>query len=167
MELFHVSEHGEIEVFEPRTISGGDSRKLVWSVDSEHLCNYLLPRDCPRVCFRTEPRTSAADRERFFASGPAPVVVIEAGWFDRAVAKSLWVYAMPDATFAQEDKNAGYFVSSSAVRPANERRIASPLAELVALGAELRVVPNLQHLAEAVVQSTLAFSCIRMRNALR
>jgi hypothetical protein len=40
------------------------------------------------------------------------------------------------------------------------------LAELLRRGVELRFVPNLWSLRDAVVSSTLQFSLIRMRNAL-
>lgn len=45
------------------------------------------------------------------------------------------------------------------------RAIDQPLAHLVARDVELRVMPSLWELREAVVGSTLAFSITRMRNA--
>jgi hypothetical protein len=40
------------------------------------------------------------------------------------------------------------------------------LGELLACDIELRVMPSLWPLCDAVVASSLRFSCIRMRNAL-
>jgi Family of unknown function (DUF6886) len=41
--LFHVSEDGEIERFQPRDIEG-TSERLVWA---DRLRNYVVPRECP------------------------------------------------------------------------------------------------------------------------
>ena len=63
------------------------------------------------------------------------------------------------------DAGAGYHVSLAAVVPLTVRRVADPLAELLRHGAELRVLPSLWSLRDAVVASSLAFSAIRLRNA--
>jgi len=59
--LYHVSEYSHIERFEPRPppCSGvGPVESVVWAIDEEHLHNYLLPRDCPRVTFYALPSAS-------------------------------------------------------------------------------------------------------------
>lgn len=168
MRLFHVSEEGGIVHFEPRippSMDAGIAHPVVWAVDDEHLVNYLVPRDCPRVCFRAGERTDAEDRQRFLAADGAPVVAIDASWLDRARATPLWAYELSPQSFACADRNAGYFVSSVSVTPVACRRIESPLAEVTASGAELRIVEDLRTLAATVARSSLAFSCIRLRNA--
>ena len=166
MQLHHVSERGDIERFEPRVMPDGDRRALVWAVDEGHLVNYLLPRDCPRVCFRADRSTTEADRVRFLGTACGPVVAIEVAWLERASSSRLWVYQLPAESFECEDRNAGYFVSRGAVSPSVRRSIEAPLVELVKTGAELRVVVSLLGLAAEVARSTLTFSCIRMRNAV-
>jgi hypothetical protein len=52
------------------------------------------------------------------------------------------------------------------VAPAHVQVIDDPIAELLKRGVELRFVPNLWPLRDAVLASTLQFSIIRMRNAL-
>ncbi len=43
---------------------------LVWAkTDDAHDFLYLFPRDCPRILVWPTPRTSAADRERWFTDG--------------------------------------------------------------------------------------------------
>jgi hypothetical protein len=165
MQLHHVSDRGDIERFEPRAIAGGDRRELVWAVDQSHLVNYLLPRDCPRVCFRADLASTEADRVRFLGIAGGPVVAIEVTWLERASSSRLWVYQLPVDSFECEDKNAGYFVSRHAVSPIARRTLEGPLVEMVNAGAELRVVASLRGLAADVARSTLSFSCIRMRNA--
>jgi hypothetical protein len=46
--LFHVSEDGGIERFEPTT-SDQVAEPVVWAIDAARLRNYLVPRDCPRA----------------------------------------------------------------------------------------------------------------------
>lgn len=160
--LFHVSEHAGIERFEPRAGDGGDA--LVWAVDRDRLRNYLLPRDCPRVTYYAGRDTSAADVERFLGSSAA-VVAIEAGWFERVRTCRLYCYHLPPDTFTCVDDCAGYFVSRTAAAPVRVEIVDDALAALLGRGVELRVLPDLSALRDAVVASTLQFSLIRMRNA--
>lgn len=169
MKLFHVSEQGDIGHFVPRippSMDAGIGHPVVWAVDREHLGNYLVPRDCPRVCFRAAERTTVEDQRRFLGAGAAPVVAIEEAWWGRAETTLLWIYEFPPELFECADRNAGYFVSSSPVTPLARRQIEAPLDELAATGIELRVVRDLPALAAEITRSSLAFSCIRMRNAV-
>jgi hypothetical protein len=167
--LYHVSEEPNIEVFEPRappTESSSVQSPVVWAVDQSHLPNYLVPRECPRVAFQLLASSTTEDEERLLGSGGARhVVAIESAWFERAVGITMWVYEFSPEPFACIDATAGYFVSAVAVSPVLRRCVKSPLAELLSMGTELRVVPSLHALAAEVASSSLAFSCIRMRNA--
>lgn len=167
--LFHVSEQAGIDVFVPRdppNAKAGIDTPVVWAVDADHLANYLLPRDCPRVAFRVQAGTPDAERREFMGHGGANcVVAIEARWFGRAVRSALWLYQLPSDGFECADATAGYFVSPRTVRPVSSTRVDEPIERLLASGAELRVLPDLLALADAVAASSLAFSCIRMRNA--
>ena len=167
--LYHVSEEPNIDRFEPRippAMSTAAAVPVVWAVADTHLSNYLLPRECPRVAFRADPGSSEWDRERFLGlASAAPVVAIEARWFEHATNCILWLYEFAPKPFICADATAGYFVSTEAVIPVSKRCIEHPLSELLASGAELRIVPSLIGLAAAIASSTLAFSCIRMRNA--
>ena len=161
--LYHVSEEAGIGRFEPRAPEhGGDP--VVWAVDAERLRNYLVPRDCPRVTYYAGPETTAADAERFLGSSPA-VVAVEAGWLGRLRSCRLYCYRLPPESFECVDECAGYFVSRESVAPARVEVVEDPLAELLGRGVELRLVPSLWLLRDAVVASTLRFSVIRMRNA--
>lgn len=161
--LFHVSEQPGIELFEPRPATGNGER-LVWAIDAEHLRNYLVPRDCPRVAYSAGPRTTAEDRERFLGSSAA-VLAIETGWFERVRSCRLHCYRMPADTFELVDECAGYFVSRVPVKPLRVQVIDDVLSAVVMRDVELRVQPSLWALRDAVIASTLAFSIIRWRNA--
>jgi hypothetical protein len=137
----------------------------VWAIDAARLRNYLLPRDCPRVTYYAGPQTSADDRERFLGSSVA-VVAIERDWLERVQRCRLYCYHLPPQTFTCVDECAGYFVSRVPVAPAGLEALGNPVSELQRRGVELRILPNLWALRDAVVASSLQFSIIRMRNAL-
>jgi hypothetical protein len=162
--LFHVSEEVGIQRFEPRP-SEYTVEPVVWAIDADRLRNYLVPRDCPRVTYYAGPQTTTADRERFLGSTTA-AVVIEEGWLDRVQQCRLYCYHLPPPTFECIDECAGYFVSRVSVVPARVEVCDDPLSELKRRGVQCRIVPNLWPLRDAVVESSLQFSIIRMRNAL-
>lgn len=162
--LFHISEDPAIARFEPRMADGGVP--LVWAIDEAHVAHYLLPRDCPRVCFRAGPAALPEDCARLLGPTAArAVVAIELAWLARAASATLYCYTMPPEGFALRDVVAGYYVSAMPAVPLAVRRIDDALAELLGHGVELRATPSLWPLCDAVVASSLDFSCIRMRNA--
>jgi hypothetical protein len=163
--LFHVSEESGIARFEPRPSQFTDEL-VVWAVDADRLRNYLVPRDCPRVTYYAGPETTAGDVERFLGSSPA-VIAVESAWLERLRSCRLYCYHLPPETFACLDECAGYFVSRRSVVPTQVQVIDDLLAALLGRGVELRFVPSLWPLGDAVVSSTLRFSLIRMRNALQ
>jgi hypothetical protein len=161
--LFHISEQPSIERFEPRP-SEYTKESVVWAIHESRLCNYLLPRDCPRVTFYAGPRTSPADVERFLGSSRA-VVAVESGWYERLRSCRLYRYHMPPETFECVDQCAGYFVSRVPVVADRVEVLDDVMAELLRQHVELRIVPDLWPLRDAAVDSTLSYSLIRMRNA--
>jgi hypothetical protein len=167
--LWHVSETQGIARFEPRVPSGdtsGTTVPVVWAIADQYLVNYLLPRDCPRVCVRAGRGTTEPDRLRYLGEERATAVIfIEEAWHERAIQAALWLYECPEATFRCFDENAGYYLSETAVVPRAETHVRAPLDLMAQRGAELRVVPRLRPVAAEVVASTLAFSVIRLRNA--
>jgi hypothetical protein len=161
--LFHLSEEPGIERFHPRP-SEYTSEPVVWAINADRLHNYLMPRDCPRVTWYAGRETTAADVDRFLGSSPA-VVAIENGWLERLRSCRLYSYQMPPESFECLDECAGYFASRMAVEPVAVEIIEDLPGELLRRGIELRFVPSLWELRDAVVASTLQFSIIRMRNA--
>jgi hypothetical protein len=162
--LFHVSEESGIERFEPRPSPYTDD-SVVWAIDADRLRNYLLPRECPRVTYYAGRETTAADVERFLGRSPA-VIAIESAWLERLRSCRLYCYRLPPQSFVCMDECAGYFISRRPVVPAQVEVVDDLLAALLGRGVELRFVPNLWPLRDAVVSSTLRYSLIRIRNAL-
>lgn len=162
--LFHISEESGIERFEVRASEYGTG-PVVWAIDGARLRNYLVPRECPRVTYYAGPKTTAADIERFLGTSPA-VIAVENAWLDHLRSCRLYCYHLPPETFECFDECAGYFVSRVPVVPVFVEVFDDPIAELLRRGVELRFVPTLWPLRDAVVASSLEFSLIRMRNAL-
>ena len=160
--LFHVSEEPGITEFVPRP--GPDGAPVVWAICDARLQNYLLPRDCPRVTFTADPATTQADKDRFLGGAQA-VVAIEAGWFARCLTTTLYLYEFDPMLFRETDAVAGYYQSSLPVRPVTVHAITNGLKALLGKGVELRILSTLWYLREAVLNSSLAYSIIRMRNA--
>lgn len=167
--LYHVSERGDIRVFLPKPPPSPDSgvkEDVVWAIEHRLLHNYLLPRDCPRVTFYAGHQTESQDVNRFFLGSTAKhVVAVEAAWLDRIRTGVIWLYAMPPDTFTVADATAGYHVSSVPVVPTACHCLSDILGALIERDVELRIVPNLWKLRDAVLSSSLHFSMIRMRNA--
>jgi hypothetical protein len=167
--LYHISEEQGIRVFSPRPLENetcGVKGSAVWAIDEEHLPNYLLPRDCPRVTYFVGETTTEADAQRFFGGTHAKrIIAVESGWFTRIAQQRLYRYEFDSSRFECVDTTAGYYVSRVAVTPTRETKIEDPVSALLEVGAELRVTPQLWRLREQVVHSTLGYSIIRMRNA--
>ena len=168
LRLFHVSETPGIAVFEPRpvpSLDAGVAGDAVWAIDEEHLPNYLLPRDCPRVTYCAGPGTTAEDRAHFIGGTARRIIVVEEEWQGRIASTPLYVYEMPLDRFLLADASAGYYVSREAARPVACVAVSDPLAEIAAHGCETRFTAGLRALSETVKSSTLDFSIVRIRNA--
>lgn len=161
--VFHVSETPNIAQFEPRIDDLG--RPAVWAIDETHLPNYLLPRECPRVCVRRGACTDATLIERLLDE-TTHAIYVECAWRERIASTSLFVYEFNASPFACVDANAGYFQSSKMVRPIATQTLTDLEHTLRSRGAALHYVDSLRLIQNAVVNSTLEFSCIRMRNAV-
>jgi len=167
--LYHVSDQPGIRLFEPRSATHpavGVEGDVVWAVDEDHLHNYLLPRDCPRVTFYATEQSTPADVERLIGpAGARYVVAIESQWLPEIQRQHLYKYELNPHDFEVLDEGAGYYISRRAVTPLSETKIDDILGALVEHDVELRIMSSLWELREAVIHSTLQFSIIRMRNA--
>ena len=164
--LYHVSDEPGITLFEPRESRLRQQESLVWAIDFDHLPNYLLPRDCPRVTFAAGPDTSKHDIESFIGTtSPSRVIAVESEWISRISEARLYVYELSSPDFVLQDACAGYYVSSVAVKPNAEHCVDNLLAELFRHDIELRVMKSLWDLRDVVINSSLEYSIIRMCNA--
>ena len=170
LKLFHVSEEPHIKVFDPRpppSPEAGVTGNAVWTIDEAHLPNYLLPRDCPRVTFAKSKQTSQDDHDRFLLGASASrVVAVESGWLPKIEACQLYLYEFSSEEFEVVDAAAGYYISRNSVTATKVTKIENLIHELLKRNIEVRILPNLWNLRNAIAASTLEFSIIRFRNSL-
>lgn len=168
-ELFHISNEPDVKEFEPRSCKNpitGKSENLVWAIDADHLHNYLLPRDCPRVTYFVKEDTTAEDIKRLMSGTAAKyVVAIEITSFSKIIDEVLYKYVFDSKGFELIDEAAGYYVSKNRVIPKSVYKITDILNELLQYDVELRIMPSLWELRENVIHSTMQYSIIRMKNA--
>ncbi len=164
---WHFSEEPGIAEFEPRTgAAGAPDEALVWAIDAEHAPSYWFPRDCPRVTFwRGAGEPTEAGAALLAGATAERVHAIEWGWLDRVRFTRLYGYAFAAAEFEPFDPHAGYVVARRPVRPVRTEPLGDPLARHAAAGIELRLVPTIWPLVDAVVGSGLEFSIIRKHHA--
>src|SRR5207253_10799706 len=123
----------------------------VFAIADRMLHNCLLARDCPRVTFYAGPKSSDEDVRRLMRrSGARHVVAIESGWLQKIRECRLHCYRMPAENFRCIDECAGYYISRAGVVPISVRAIDDLLAELASRDVELRIMPSLRLLKEAV-----------------
>jgi hypothetical protein len=160
-QLYHISEDPNIDRFDPRLDEEGNNS--VWAISASRIQNYLLPRDCPRICIWANEQTNANDWTKL--SNANSIIAIERDWFERCAAAKLYAYVFDSAEFDLTDPNAGYFTASTAQKPREMLTIDDPLRQLNLAGARLEVLEELHSFKETVLGSSFAFSMIRMRNA--
>ena len=166
--LYHFSEDPSIERFVPRPVTIGPfDEAFVWAVDMAHCHQFYFPRDCPRVVISKSPSTSAEDAETFFGHTTAEVVAaIESRWLRRMRSTTIYRYTLAAEGFTLRNESAGYWVSEHEYRPLEVEPIRDLMAALVDAGVDLRIMPSLVSLRDAVIESTVEFDIIRWRNAV-
>ena len=165
-EIWHVSEDPTIEVFDPRQSElHALDEPLVWAVDTRYQWLYWFPRDCPRACFNANDDTTDEDVERWLdGDRTRRVSVIESGWLEAFRSARVYAYRLPAESFEPWDK---FFVSRETVAPLELVELGDLLARHATEGIELRIAPALYPLWDDVIETSLDFSGIRLRNAVR
>ena len=161
-----MSEDPKIEVFHPHQNELHVlDEPLVWAVDSHYQWLYWFPRDCPRACFEANDETTDEDVERWLGGDRTRrVAIIETRWLEHFRSARVYAYRLPPDTFEPWDK---FFVSRETVLPLELVELGDLLARHAAARNELRIVPRLYPFWHEVIGTTLDFSGIRLRNAVR
>jgi hypothetical protein len=165
-EFWHMSEDPSIEVFHPHQHElHALDEPLVWAVESRYQWLYWFPRDCPRSCWCANGETTDEDVERWLGGDrERRVAVIETGWLERMRSARVYAYRLPPETFEPWDK---FFVSRETVVPLELVELGDLLTRHADAGNELRIAPALYPLWDDVIETTLDYSGIRLRNAVR
>lgn len=166
MALFHFSENPAIEKFVPRApLAHPEAEPMVWAIDDWHSPLYYLPSECPRVCFWPLPSTSPSDLALYWPDEKVRMVTaVESRWASRIVNASIYRYVFAEAGFIDCEDH-GVFVCPSTVVPVAVEPVGPALQAFEKANVELRLCPSLVGLAEQMMQTSLHWSCIRMRNA--
>ncbi len=169
IKLYHISDKPGIKRFDPQPAPSKSAKQeglMVWAIDYDHLHNYLLPRDCPRVTFFASPSSDPNDVDKLMGGSSAKyVVAVESRWLLEIQKQCLYQYEFNSEGFTLVDEVAGYWISRKPVIPIAETKIDNILAALTEHDIELRIMPFLWKLREAVINSTLGYSIIRMNKA--
>ena len=164
MKLYHYSNDGTIEVFEPRPPKNHPSaRPAVWAIDELHSPLYFYPRECPRVAWWRLPNSDSEDIKQFLPSGKPWHMAIAPEWEAAWRAGSLYRYELSCDTFFDREDH-GCHVSYEPVRPIHVIKL-TDLPDLVPsdrIAIEIR--NDLAELVPKLLASTLHCSAIRMRN---
>jgi uncharacterized protein DUF6886 len=159
-DLWHFSEDPSLGHFAPR-----DGK--VWAIDEAHSWLYWFPRDCPRACFWAVESTADADIERWLdGDRDRCVAAIETSWLERLRSVRLYGYRMPPEPFdvVEDDR---FYIASTPVDAIEVLELGDLLTRHAEAGNELRITPSLYPLWDQVIETTLDFSGIRLRNAVR
>ena len=159
-ELWHFSEDPSLDRFVPR-----DGK--VWAIDERHSWLYWFPRDCPRACFWAVGETTEDDVECWLdGDRDRRVAVIETSWLERLRSVRLSPSRLPPEPFdvVADDR---FYTASTPVDAIERVELRDLLARHAEAGNELRIAPSLYPLWDKVIETTLDFSGIRLRNAVR
>jgi hypothetical protein len=168
-QVLHFSEDPTIRRFVPHVAATAQQPEAyVWAVDEARAPDYWFPRQCPRAMAWATGTSSRDDRERILGPGGGERMhAIEYGWLDAMRTVRLFAYRLPADRFAPFGEPVPH--ARVATEPVEPLGPPEPVGDLFALhdgaGIQLRVLPNLWPLWDAVVDSTLGFSGIRLRNA--
>jgi hypothetical protein len=94
------------------------------------------------------------------------VAVIEDGWREQLRSVELYAYRLPREPFdtVQDDR---FFIASTPVDAIERVAVGDLIARHADAGIDLRFAPALYPLWDEVVETTLEYSGIRLRNAVR
>jgi hypothetical protein len=164
--LYHFSEDAAIERFAPHVPRSNPTQTpAVWAIDEAHAPLYWFPRDCPRVA--AWPRRPP-EVERFrstFCTTASRIHGIELGWLDTMRTTRLFRYAFDAVQFEPWPEASGQWISVEPVVPLAVDAVGDLLQAHVRASIELRAVPSLWPLHDAVQSSGWDFSIVRMHNA--
>jgi hypothetical protein len=166
--VFHYTEDGTISRFVPHVPQTNPSHPpAVWAIDHEHSPLYWFPRDCPRISvWATDAAQQAVLSDRF-ETDARRICAAETGWVERIRSGRVYRYSFDAEQFRPWDQADGQYICDRAVSPLDVEPIDDLIEMHTAAEVELRFTPRLGTLMDAMLQSSLPFSFVRIRNALR
>ncbi len=165
-ELYHFSEDPTIARFVPHVppTNRAPAGTRV-GLDADHEPLYWFHRDCPRVAVWAQDAAQRQVLAAHFTTGAWRLHTMESSWLARLRAVELHRYVFDDALFRPWEEAHGQWISEEVVEPLRVEPCGDLLRRHVDAGIELRLVPDLWPLRDAVAASGLPFSIVRMANA--
>jgi hypothetical protein len=167
--VLHFSEDPTIRRFVPHVaVTAQQPEAYVWAVDHARAPDYWFPRQCPRAMAWVCDTTSDVDRDRIIGAGCGDRVhAIEYGWLEALRHVRLFAYRLPADRFRPFGSPEQH--AHVAVEPVEPLGPAEPVGDLLhchaEAGIQLRVLDNLWAFWDNVIDSSVGFSGIRLRNA--
>jgi len=166
--LFHISEEDNIDKFIPRKSTAlWNYESYVWAISDRKLHNYLLPRQCPRVCVSLKKQPVLEDwLPPETIQHKSAVIFVPDRWKATIQSCTLHVYEFNETHFELMNEIAGYYVSCQTEVPIGKVAISNCVAELTKRKVELIITddPSMLAIREEVENTLTDFSIIRWRN---
>ncbi|NUR25278.1 MAG: hypothetical protein HOV83_05420 [Catenulispora sp.] len=162
-EVLHFSEDPTITVFHPHVAATARQADAYgWAVDEHDAPSYWVPRQCPRAMAWADPATTPDDALRLLGPGTPRVHTIEYAWLPALQTTTLYAYRLPRDAFRPLEGGAAW-VATETVTPLGPAENVGDLLEVHhRAGIQLRLEDRLWPWWDAVIDSTLGFSGIRL-----
>ncbi len=168
LRLFHISEEENILQFIPRVSKKQwNFQSYVWAIEEKKLHNYLLPRECPRICLSLEKSNIQMDYLNLNRmKNPKAVIFVAEEWKEKINNCRLYQYEFAGDNFKLMDKIAGYYVSDKTEVPLNKIEIKDCPQELQKLDVELILShkEKMMEIKDKVINDFEEFSIIKWSN---
>ena len=163
--LFHYSEDPCISRFEPHVPrTNPDVAAAVWTIDEAHAPLYWFPRNCPRVTVWANTVAQHRHLQHLFGTDGLRVQAAPISWSDEIVACKLYEYRFEATDFDPWPDVEGQWISYRAVTPVEVMPVGDLLQRHREANIDLRLVPSLATIREAVLDSGLPFSMVRCKD---
>jgi len=166
--LFHISDDKNIEKFIPRESKAiWNYQKYVWSISEDKIQNYLLPRDCPRICLKMNKLlTIGYCIEELELKQYENIIFAPESWEKKIENSILYRYEFSSKYFKVIDKIAEYYVSEKVEIPIEVRIINNCFEALGKTKTKLILLEgnSMNKVKENVINNTNEFSIIRWSN---
>jgi hypothetical protein len=170
-QVLHFSEDPTLERFVPHVAPTSETTMpYVWAVDWRNAPSYWFPRQCPRAMAWVRDGTTDADRDRIIGAGSGDRVhAIEYAWWDAMRTTTVYAYRFAAGPFHEVASSGAEPHALVATEPVTPLGPPEPVGNLIdchaEAGIQLRLLPNLWSFWDEVIESTVGYSGIRLRNA--
>jgi hypothetical protein len=166
--VYHFSEDSTLRRFAPHVPPSNPSHPpAVWAVDDEHAPLYWFPRVVPRISVWAYDDHQQRRLTERFATEAHRICAAEQLWLDEIRSARIYRYTFDAAQFDPWEQADGQYIASEVVYPQDIEVIDDLFRAHCEAGVELRLTPRLGSLMDAILDSGLPFSFVRIRDAQR